>query len=46
VGGGGEGWKKDVEQYADEMKQIWEVSVLVDSPNVHPSFITGEPVAC
>ena len=33
-------------KYGDEIKQIWEVSVLVDSPNVHPSFITGEPAAC
>ena len=37
---------EDVAKYADEIKQIWEVSVLVDSPNVHPSFITGELAAC
>lgn len=31
--------KEDVTKYADEVKQIWNVSVLVDSPNVHPRFI-------
>lgn len=31
--------KEDVTKYADEIKQIWEVSVLVDSPNVHPRYI-------
>jgi len=38
--------KEDVAKYANEIKQIWEVSVLVDSPNVHPSFITGVLAAC
>ena len=31
--------KEDVAKYADEIKKIWEVSVLVDSPNMHPRFI-------
>lgn len=31
--------KEDVAKYADEIKQIWEVSVLVHSPNVHPRYI-------
>ena len=35
----GEDRKEDVAKYEDEIKQIWEVSVLVDLPNVHPRFI-------
>ena len=31
--------KEDVAKCADEIKQIWEVSVVVDSLNVHPRFI-------
>ena len=32
----GEERKEDVAKYEDEIKRIWEVSVLVDLPNVHP----------
>ena len=35
----GEDRKEDVATHEDEIKQIWEVSVLVDLPNVHPRFI-------
>ena len=35
----GEERKEDVAKYAEEIKQIWVVSVLVASPNVHPRFI-------
>ena len=31
--------KEDVAKYANQIEQIWKVSVLVDSPNVHPRFI-------
>ena len=34
----GEERKEDVAKYEDEIKRIWEVSVLVDLPNVHPKF--------
>lgn len=34
----GEESKEDVAKYEDEIKRIWEVSVLVDLPNVHPKF--------
>lgn len=34
----GEERKEDVAKYEDEVKRIWEVSVLVDLPNVHPNF--------
>ena len=34
----GEEREEDVAKYEDEIKRIWEVSVLVDLPNVHPKF--------
>ena len=34
----GEERKEDVAKYAEEIKQIWVVSVLVASPNVHPDL--------
>lgn len=40
----GEERKEDVAKYEDEIKRIWEVSVLVDLPNVHPSkdYLAGK----
>lgn len=31
--------KEEVVKHAEEIQKIWKVSVLVDSPNVHPRFI-------
>jgi len=35
----GNEWTEKVAKYANEIKQIWDLSVLVDSPSVHPRFI-------
>ena len=31
--------KAEVLKCANEIREIWKVSVLVDSPNVHPKYI-------